>query len=229
MSVHRVCLLFLLACEPLWGQQPIVKAPGEPKNLYAVKQELIKYHECDQPNCYGPQLERQADVAIAFLKKSVVDAKPKEKLAIVLDIDETALSNWPVETLDDFAYIPNDQQWCVSLHCARAIAATLRIFHEAEKLKVAVFFITGRPEAQRKDTEINLHIEQYDHWEKLYLRPVNHPANQSVADYKSGIRAEILSQGYRIVLNVGDQMSDLAGSPMADHSVKMPNPFYYIP
>ena len=58
-----------------------------------VKQQLIKYHDCDQADCYGPQLERQADVAIAFLKQSIAEAKPGEKLAIVLDIDETALSN----------------------------------------------------------------------------------------------------------------------------------------
>ena len=91
-----------------------------------------------------------------------------------------------------------------------------------------MFFITGRPEIQRKDTELNLRLEHYDQWE-LYLRPVDHPASQSVTEYKSGDRADIVSKGYRIVLNVGDQMSDLEGNPMADHSVKMPNPFYCIP
>lgn len=229
MSIRRVGLVFVLACVPLWAQEPIAKVPSEPENLYLVKQQLIKYHDCDQADCYGPQLERQADVAIAFLKQSIAEAKPGEKLAIVLDIDETALSNWPVEVLDDFSYVPNDQNSCVSLHCARAIPATLRIFHEAENDKVAVFFITGRPEIQRKDTELNLRLEHYDQWEKLYLRPVDHPASQSVTEYKSGDRADIVSKGYRIVLNVGDQMSDLEGNPMADHSVKMPNPFYCIP
>jgi predicted secreted acid phosphatase len=229
MSVRRLGMLFLLACVPLWAQQPIVKVPGEPKNLYSVKQELIEYHGCDQSNCYQPQLQRQADAAIAFLKKSVAEAKPEEKLAIVLDIDETALSNWQLERLDDFGYIPHDQDWCVSLHCARAIAATMRIYREAENDKVAVFFITGRPETERKDTELNLRLEHYEQWQQLYLRPVDHPASQSVTDYKSGDRADIVSKGYRIVLNVGDQMSDLQGNPMADHSVKMPNPFYEIP
>jgi predicted secreted acid phosphatase len=146
----------------------------------------------------------------------------------VLDIDETSLSNWTVEKLDDFGYIPNDQNWCESLDCSRAIAAILRIFHEAEKDKVAVFFITGRPETEKANTESNLRLEGYDHWEGLYLRPAN-TAGLTVAQYKSGDRAAILSKGYRIVLSVGDQLSDLEGKPMADHSVKMPNPFYYIP
>lgn len=229
MRVLRVGILFVITCAPLWAQQSIVKVPSEPENLYWVKQRLIKYHDCNASNCYGPELERQADFAISFLKHSVAAKKPGEKIAIVLDIDETALSNWPTEILDDFGYIPNDQNWCTSLQCARAIPATLRIFREAQKDKVAIFFITGRPQTQREDTESDLRADGYDQWEGLYMRPVDHPAGQSVTDYKSGDRADIVSKGYRIVLNVGDQMSDLEGKPMADHSVKMPNPFYYIP
>jgi predicted secreted acid phosphatase len=163
------------------------------------------------------------------LKQSVANSKPGEKLAIVLDIDETALSNWAVETHDDFGYIPNDSNWCVALRCGKAIAGTLRIFHEAEKDNIAVFFITGRPENQREDTAANLNAEGYDHWQGLYLRPVDHPKTQTVTDYKSGDRGKIVANGYRIVLNVGDQLSDLAGNPLADHSVKLPNPFYFIP
>jgi predicted secreted acid phosphatase len=92
-----------------------------------------------------------------------------------------------------------------------------------------VFFITGRPENQREDTEANLKAEGYDHWETLYLRPVDHPKAETVTQCKSGDRGKIVANGYRIVLNVGDQMSDLAGNPQAEHSVKLPNPFYFIP
>jgi predicted secreted acid phosphatase len=182
-----------------------------------------------EQDCYVPQLERQSDLAIRFLKQSVERRGAGEKLAIVLDIDETSLSNWAVETHDDFGYIPTDSNWCVSLRCGKAIAGTLRVFKEAERENVAVFFITGRPEGQRVDTEANLKAEGYDHWEELYLRPENHPKTQTVTEYKSGDRQEIVGKGYRVVLNVGDQMSDLLGDPQAEHSVKLPNPFYYIP
>jgi hypothetical protein len=47
--------------------------------------------------------------------------------------------------------------------------------------------------------------------------------------YKSAARMQIVQQGYRIALSVGDQFSDLRGKPAADYSVKLPNPFYYIP
>lgn len=229
MTIRRFTLLFVLCCCTLKGQQAVVTVPDEPANLDTVKQQLKQYQACKESNCYMPQLERQADLAISFLKESVASAKPGEKLAIVLDIDETALSNWAVETHDDFGYIPNDSNWCVSLRCSKAIAATLRIFHEAEKDRVAVFFITGRPESQREDTAVNLKAEGYDHWEELYLRPEDHPKAQTVTEYKSGDRGKIVANGFRIVLNVGDQLSDLAGNPQADHSVKLPNPFYFIP
>jgi predicted secreted acid phosphatase len=226
--MRRIVLPLMLCCWAAWGQQPVL-VPGEPANLDSVKKQLTQYHSCKEADCYVPQLERQSDLAVGFLKQSVAAAKTTEKLAIVLDIDETSLSNWAVETHDDFGYISGDWNWCVSLRCGKAIAGTLRLFREAEKENVAVFFITGRPEGQRADTEANLRAEGFDHWQQLYLRPEDHPKKQTVTEYKSGERAKIVALGYRIVLNVGDQLSDLAGDPQAEHSVKLPNPFYFIP
>ena len=51
---------------------------------------------------------------------------------------------------------------------------------------------------------------------------------KTAEEYKSSVRAEIVAQGYKIVLNVGDQWSDLKGEPEAEYSVKYPNPFYFI-
>jgi predicted secreted acid phosphatase len=211
------------------GQQEIVKVPDEPVNLGAIKQQLIEYESCTKPTCYVPQMEGQIEAARGLLKQSVATAKPGEKLALVLDIDETSLSNWAVELHDDFGYIHADSDMCIAVWCGRAIPGTLRLYKEAVAANVAVFFITGRPEPQRADTAANLKAEGYSQWQHLYLRPVDHPKGESTAAYKSGERAEIVKQGYRIVLNVGDQMSDLEGAPMAEHSVKLPNPFYLIP
>jgi predicted secreted acid phosphatase len=46
--------------------------------------------------------------------------------------------------------------------------------------------------------------------------------------YKSGTRAYIESKGYDVVLDIGDQFSDLLGG-FADKTFKMPNPNYYLP
>jgi len=229
MTISRLVAALLLCCCCAMGQQPPVTVPGEPTNIQTVKDQLKHYHDCTEADCYMPQMERQVDLAIKYMKHDVAAAKPGEKLAIVFDIDETVLSNWSTEVHDDFAYVPADWNLCVQLWCGRAILPTLRLFKEAEKDKVAVFFITGRPETQRNDTATNLRAEGFDQWVGLYLRPVNHPASQAVDEYKSGDRADILGKGYRIVVNVGDQMSDLTHAPLAEHSVKLPNPFYFIP
>jgi predicted secreted acid phosphatase len=229
MSIGRILVILVLSSIPTLAQQSIVTVPGEPANLDDIKQQMKDYHSCTETNCYTPQLEGQINLALRFLKLSVANRRGSEKLALILDVDETALSNWVVEMHDNFGYIPNDSNWCISLRCNAAIPGTLRLFREAENDNVTVFFITGRPEGQRIDTEANLKAVGYDHWENVFLRPENHPKEQTVVEFKSGERRKIVAMGYRIILNVGDQMSDLVGDPQAEYSVKLPNPFYCIP
>jgi acid phosphatase len=173
-------------------------------------------------------LDRQSDLAIAILRRQARRAKPGEKLALVLDIDETALSNWDEELQDDFGYIAKDWNDWVDKKQATAIAGTLRLYKEAMAHRVSVFFISGRDESQREATTDNLKSAGYDRWAGLRLRGP-HPKQQSTTEFKSGERRKIVDAGYRIILNLGDQLSDLNGTPQAERSVKLPNPFYYIP
>lgn len=204
--------------------------PQEPTpNLGQLKTKLIAYHDCTRSHgCYVPDLNRQCDAAIAFLEDRVAKAKPGERLALVLDIDETSLSNWDEEKLDDFGFITADWNRWVEKKQAPAIAGTLRLYNDALKHNVAVFFITGRPAKQEVATVENLRAAGYRNWAGLALRGP-HPATQKTAEYKSGERKKIADAGYHIILNVGDQMSDLTGDTQAELSVKLPNPFYYIP
>ena len=55
-------------------------------------------------------------------------------------------------------------------------------------------------------------------------RPVRSQAVRLVT-----VDVNIVAQGYRIILSVGDQWSDLNGDPKAEVSVKVPNPFYFLP
>lgn len=50
----------------------------------------------------------------------------------------------------------------------------------------------------------------------------------AAADYKGPVRCELIAQGYNIVVNMGDQPSDLAGG-CAEKAFLLPNPFYRIP
>lgn len=209
---------------------PRVLTPHEPTpNLGKWKTRLIAYHNCSgNQGCYTADLDRQSDLAISILRRRVARTAPAEKLALVLDIDETALSNWDEEIQDDFGYTSKDWNDWVNKKEAPAIGGTLRVYKEAIAHEVEVFFITGRGESQRDATAENLKSAGYDHWAGLALRGT-HPKEQSTTEYKSAERKKIVDAGYHIILNVGDQMSDLNGSPQAERSVKLPNPFYYIP
>jgi acid phosphatase len=204
--------------------------PEEPTpNLGKLQLRLTAYHDCKDPkSCYETDLDHQSDLAIAHLKRRVATAKTDEKLALVLDIDETSLSNWTVINQDDFGYIAKDWTDWENSKKAPAIAGTLRLFNEAMKDHVAVFFITGRDVSFQAVTSDNLKSAGYHDWAGLALRGP-HPATQSVTDYKSGERKKIVDAGYTIILNVGDQISDLNGPAQGEESVKLPNPFYYIP
>jgi acid phosphatase len=163
-----------------------------------------------------------------ILQRRVAKAKPGEKLALVLDIDETSLSSWDEQMQDDFGFIATDWNEWANKAQAPVIAGTLRLYNEALKNHVSVFFITGRADTLEGVTSENLKKAGYDNWAGLALRGPHTP-EQTVTDYKSGERKKIVEAGYKLILNVGDQLSDLNGNPQAERSVKLPNPFYYIP
>jgi len=89
-----------------------------------------------------------------------------------------------------------------------------------------VFFITGRPEAQRAATEGNLRKAGFGDYVKLFMVP-NGAHFTSAADFKTPVRAEIERLGYTIIANVGDQPSDLLGGH-AEKKFLLPNPFYRV-
>jgi predicted secreted acid phosphatase len=153
------------------------------------------------------------------------NGKSKRKLAIVFDIDETTLSNYTAIDADNFTFGPNSQAEAQN-QVGEAIPPSLALFNLAKQKDIAIFLITGRRENVRTPTEQNLAREGYTGYKQLFLKPQTSTA--TTVDYKSGARDAIEDQGYRIVANVGDQYSDLAGGH-ADVVFKLPNPFYFLP
>jgi acid phosphatase len=212
------------------SQTTHILAPTEHvANLGTLKLKLQRYYACTcECGCYQKELDHQAQAAIEFLDRRVARKGPAEKLALVLDIDETALSNYKQMAAEDYGYVPSAFDAWEDSAQATAIPGTLRLYQEARRLGVSVFFITGRGEAHRAATEQNLKSQGYSSWEGLTLRTPAQSSEATIA-YKSGARKTIVDAGFRIILNVGDQFSDLKGTPTAEFSVKLPNPFYYIP
>jgi hypothetical protein len=216
----------LLAAEPM-------------QNFDIARDRLLEYGECTH-GCYWADMDAQYARAEGALATAVKLAKPGDKLAMVMDVDETALTSYCQMKREDFGYIPTlFNEWVVGREAAVAIPGAVRLFNEAKAAGVAVFFITGRPGVgdysvtkhgadQTVATARNLEAAGFKGWTGLALR--NGPQNtMQTIDYKSAERRKILEKNYHLVLSVGDQWSDLLGDPQAEVSVKLPNPFYFLP
>jgi acid phosphatase len=210
---------------------PSMLVAAEPmENFGVARYRLEDYADCvGTGGCYWADLDAQARRAEAELKRLIAAEKTGEKLALVLDIDETSLTNYCEMKREDYGFISVPfNEWAVSAEADMAIPGTLRLFNEARAAGLEVFFITGRPGEQKAATARNLEAAGYRGWKGLALREGPEKTMATVA-YKSEERRKIVDAGYRIVMSVGDQWSDLNGEPKAEISVKLPNPFYYLP
>ena len=182
---------------------------------------------------YDKELAAVVERARGYLEQR---AKAVAKPAIVLDIDETSLSNWPAYRVNGWTRItagpcnletgPCGARAWQATGASKALAPTLAMATRATELGVAVFFITGRPAELQEATEANLRREGY-----IFAGVILQPAGarfQSAADFKAPERRKITEQGYTIVLNMGDQESDLRGG-YAERTFKLPNPVYFLP
>jgi HAD superfamily, subfamily IIIB (Acid phosphatase) len=228
--------------KPLDATAPINMDAKAPINIGVLADALI-YYRC---NDYDDQVKGVLNEASAWV---AARAPGVDMPAIVLDIDETSLSNWEEIVHNKFGSIKSgacdikaqsacgQREWELSAQ-ASAIRPTLELFNMAQKLKgkngepVAIFFITGRLEDpfERMATEWNLRKVGYDNWRGLFMRPES-TKDQPVSRYKTLSRIKIEAT-HTIIANVGDQLSDLSGDQNGDHAercFKVPNPFYYIP
>lgn len=184
---------------------------------------------------YMADVARADAVALDYIR---AEAPKVKNPAIVLDIDETSLSNWPALAVnglmlkvegpcDDLKKGPCGTKAWQQMAKAQGIAPTVRLAKASQSVGVTVFFLTGRDETVRAATAENLTRAGYSGWKELILRPAR-SKTPSAADYKAPQRARIERQGYTIIANIGDQPSDLAGG----HALRgflIPNPFYRIP
>ena len=75
-------------------------------NFGVERYKLVEYGECTgDSGCYWADLDAQYKRAEAELAKEIAAKKPGEKLAIVMDIDETTLTNYCEMRREDFGYI----------------------------------------------------------------------------------------------------------------------------
>jgi predicted secreted acid phosphatase len=203
--------LFILSLSTLSLLGGFTAEAKEPKNLDLIKQELIEYHDSGH---YLQDQRAAISKAKQYLMAHLAANKNGKPLAIIFDIDDTALSNYPKLLKRDFSSTETEINKSYNDPSSPAIQPTLELYQFAKAHQVDVFFITGRPEAYRQPTEQNLKLMGYKNWNALIMRRD-----------KAEARNEIEKKGYDIVLNMSDQARDLKGGH-ADRMIKMPNPYY---
>lgn len=200
---------------------------AEPQNLGLLKHELAEYY---QTGTYQKEVAEQITKAqreILALAKTHPKELKEHRLAVVLDIDETSLSNAKGIMARDFAGLFKLIHSDIMKADAPAIEPMLKLYNTMQAHGIKVFFVTGRFASERGATIKNLKRAGYRHWSGLYLRPENYNA-KSIVPFKSQARADISKKGYLILASIGDQESDYKGG-YAEKGYKLANPFYYIP
>jgi acid phosphatase len=224
---------------------PVIDIDRAVINIDKVKSQLLEYKEGKdgKPGNYEEDVKHVFDQATIYVKQRVDEAKQSSdqgKFAVVLDIDETSLSNWPNLKANNFGFIKGGtcfeqptlacgfDDWILK-SSAPAIPPALEFFKTVIATKnVALFFITGRREGQRQATLWNLDRAGFEGWAALYTRP-DDDHKDTIVPFKRGMREKIVQNGYKIIANIGDQLSDLDERRFAECTFKVPNPFYFIP
>ncbi|MFH9088616.1 HAD family acid phosphatase [Streptomyces sp. NPDC017673] len=143
------------------------------------------------------------DQALPYLKERIAAARPGEKQAIVLDVDNTTL-----ETDFGFSY-PQP-----------ANRPVLDVARYAQDHGVSLFFVTARPGVLYWPTEYNLEHDGYD-VSGLRVRGLV-DLFKDVAAYKTAQRVDIENDGYTIIANIGNSATDLSGGH-AEKTFKLPD------
>ena len=215
--------LFAIACAFLIH----TKSFAEPMSLADLKTEVKAYHDS---GLYFKEINQIITPANAYIiqraQENTKSAQPK-KLAIVLDIDETSLSNYKSLVARDFGFNKDKLLQEMMTPNATTIDPVLSFYKNALQHNVAIFFVSGRPESTMKSTQTNLKNAGYNQWTALYLRPNTYNQNSNIP-FKVQARKAITEQGYTIIASIGDQDSDLTGG-YTEKTYKLPNPYYFVP
>jgi len=117
---------------------------GEPRNLSILKQEIVTYVDSGE---YLGDMKAAVAPALDYLNARVARRLPGERLAVVLDIDETVISNLPEMRANDFGYLPASWDAWVARGEAPVIEPVLAFYKASRAAGVEVVFITGRKES----------------------------------------------------------------------------------
>jgi hypothetical protein len=155
----------------------------------------------------APEAAEPAPTPTPLRKPTAARCAAVEKLAIGLDVDETALSNFMVGTSHP-EYSTISQGLNEILGRSVALQPVFELYELARRYNVAAFFITAREDWMHQITYDNLVKAGYTEIAGLYTKPILASDKGAV---KAAQRSEIeLRRGYSMIAMVGDNGSDIA-------------------
>jgi predicted secreted acid phosphatase len=206
------------------------------------------------PNLTDSPYTKNVQALEAQILAKLPAVAPADNKAVVFDVDSTLLSDYANEEEMNFNYSADTNARWVNGGLFPAVPGMPALLAKIKANGYELYAITGRPASQEAATVANLTKVGYTDngtptgtplfsdgtIDNVYTKDT---ANQpwvdctldgnsacSTVEYKAGTRRHLeeATPSLDVVLNVGDQWSDLEGG-YADATVKIPNPSYFLP
>ena len=194
-------------------------------NLWETHEAIYAYHDSGR---FEADTARTASDAQAYMARRL--AQGVQRPALVLDVDDTALSTFAFARSRGFWYQKDAYEAHEAEASLPAIGPVRDLANWAAQQGVAVFFVTGRPQALCPATRLNLERQGYARIDAVVCRPPRKEGEPRLpaAVWKPEARAAIAAQGHAILVTMGDQESDITGGH-AERGYKLPNHVYRVP
>jgi predicted secreted acid phosphatase len=239
---------FTMVVNPADGTVPAVPTDGEAiPNVDSVKSTLRAYYNA--PAGVANKTSSRYINQVHAIENQMLKALPAvhaPNAAVVFDVDDTLL--WTYDYTDatsHFNYDPTTNAAAVTAGFP-AVPGMPQLLQTLDSRGYAIYGITGRPAAQEPDTITNLTDKGFTavggtalfNSVNLYTKDSTPPLYEdctvdglpacSTVEYKAFTRQHIATADSKdVVMNVGDQWSDLQGG-YADDYTKIPNPAYFL-
>lgn len=187
-----------------------------------TKQNIISFYESD---AHSNQVRETLEQA----KKIIDSQKSLQNYAVVLDIDETSLNHY--KSLKDvgFPQEENHSIWdeLIAKTDVEPIKPTLDFYRYCIDKGIKIFFISARFATYLDATKEALQNAGYIGFEDVFVFPedISIYSSENFKNFKAERRAYIESLGYKVLVSIGDQSSDLKGS-YALNTFQLPNYLY---
>jgi hypothetical protein len=171
-----VASLMLVAAGVVLAATPAIqtitpKSENQVTNIDVLRQQLKNYYgdplavtgpsgtwntPLNLDSNYAAEAEGVADKGDHWLAARDHSRAPSGVKAIVLDVDDTTLTTWNYEIFSNWDYNPTTNGTFVTEQRFPATPGMVEMVNDAADMGYAVFFITGRPQAQEAATLGNL-------------------------------------------------------------------------